>query len=190
MRERGRVGRGVVVAEDPGRAAADLRVAVRIVAAGEGELEIGGVVLPAQGIFEPVGVGVVADLPLEPVTHLPAEAADEASQERGIIRAPDIRGVAKSREQGRPGGVVGSIDRDRGRDAERALEVEKDDDEIDALHRKIIQTLLDSKWTHGVETAIDMTLLGRYYERCADHAVSIARRVYFLVTGSYKTDTN
>ena len=48
------------------------------------------------------------------------------------------------------------------RDAERALEVEKDDDEIDALHRKIIQTLLDPNWTHGVETAIDMTLLGRY----------------------------
>jgi phosphate transport system protein len=76
------------------------------------------------------------------------------------------------------------------RDADRALEIEKDDDEIDALHRKIIQTLLDPKWTYGVETAIDMTLLGRYYERCADHAVSIARRVYYLVTGSYKTDTN
>jgi phosphate transport system protein len=75
------------------------------------------------------------------------------------------------------------------RDADRALEIEKDDDEIDALHRKIIQTLLDPKWTHGVETAIDMTLLGRYYERCADHAVSIARRVYYLVTGSYKTDS-
>jgi phosphate transport system protein len=75
------------------------------------------------------------------------------------------------------------------RDVDRALEIEKDDDEIDALHRKIIQTLLDPKWTHGVETAIDMTLLGRYYERCADHAVSIARRVYYLVTGSYKTDS-
>jgi phosphate transport system protein len=71
------------------------------------------------------------------------------------------------------------------RDADRALEIEKDDDEIDGLHRKIIQTLLDPSWKHGVETAIDMTLLGRYYERCADHAVSIARRVYFLVTGSY-----
>ena len=71
------------------------------------------------------------------------------------------------------------------KDTDKALEVEKDDDEIDALHRKIIQTLLDPKWTHGVETAIDMTLLGRYYERCADHAVSIARRVYYLVTGSY-----
>jgi len=74
------------------------------------------------------------------------------------------------------------------RDTNLALEVEKDDDEIDGLHRKIIQTLLDPTWKHGVETAIDMTLLGRYYERCADHAVSIARRVYFLVTGSYAND--
>lgn len=41
--------------------------------------------------------------------------------------------------------------------------------------------LLDDSWSHGIEAAIDMTLLGRYYERCADHAVSIARRVYFLV---------
>lgn len=71
------------------------------------------------------------------------------------------------------------------RDIVRALEIEVDDDEMDILHRKIISTLLDDNWTHGIETAIDMTLLARYYERCADHAVSIARRVYFLVTGEY-----
>jgi phosphate transport system protein len=76
----------------------------------------------------------------------------------------------------------------KNKDTDRALEVEKDDDEIDGLHRKIIQTLLDPNWKHGVETAIDMTLLGRYYERCADHAVSIARRVYYLVTGSYANE--
>ena len=76
----------------------------------------------------------------------------------------------------------------KNRDTDRALEVEKDDDAIDSLHRKIIQTLLDPSWQHGIETAIDMTLLGRYYERCADQAVSIARRVYFLVTGTYASD--
>jgi phosphate transport system protein len=78
----------------------------------------------------------------------------------------------------------------KNRDTERALEVEKDDDEIDSLHRRIIQTLLDPSWKHGVETAIDMTLLGRYYERCADHAVSISRRLYYLVTGNYPGETN
>ena len=71
------------------------------------------------------------------------------------------------------------------RDTEMALEVERDDDEIDKLHRQLIGTLVDPKWPHGVETAINLTLLGRYYERYADHAVSVSRRVYFLVTGKY-----
>ncbi len=71
------------------------------------------------------------------------------------------------------------------RDTVRALEIESDDDEMDRLHRKLIGTLLDDNWAHGIEAAIDMTLLGRYYERCADHAVSIARRVYFSVTGEF-----
>ncbi len=71
------------------------------------------------------------------------------------------------------------------RDTVRAQEIETDDDEMDKLHRKLIAALLSDDWSYGVETAIDMTLLGRYYERFADHAVSIARRVYFLVTGEY-----
>jgi phosphate transport system protein len=71
------------------------------------------------------------------------------------------------------------------RDLTRALEVEQDDDEMDRLHRELIATLLGDNWTHGIDTAIDMTLLGRYYERFADHAVSISHRVYFLVTGEY-----
>lgn len=88
------------------------------------------------------------------------------------------------------GRVVGRIiDKTTGviefRDIVRALEIEADDDEMDRLHRKIIATLLSKEWSYGVETAIDMTLLARFYERCSDHAVSIAKRVYFLVTGEY-----
>jgi phosphate transport system protein len=74
------------------------------------------------------------------------------------------------------------------RDTLAAVELEKDDDEMDKLHRKLFEILLDDNWAHGIETAIDMTLLGRYYERYADHAVSVARRVYFLVTGTYSSD--
>lgn len=66
-----------------------------------------------------------------------------------------------------------------------ALEVEKDDDVMDKLHREVIGVLTGSGWDKGIDSAIDLTLLGRYYERYADHAVSVARRVYFLVTGAY-----
>lgn len=83
------------------------------------------------------------------------------------------------------GKAVGLIE---SRDTEAAKLLEKDDDEMDILHRKLFAVLLDDKWSHGIETAIDMTLIGRYYERFADHAVSIARRVYYLVTGEYYSD--
>jgi len=71
------------------------------------------------------------------------------------------------------------------RDVALAAQVEKDDDVMDELHRKLISALIEPSWSHGVETAIDLTLLGRYYERYADHAVSVARRVIFLVTGKF-----
>ena len=71
------------------------------------------------------------------------------------------------------------------RDTKMALELEKDDDEMDDLHKKVISTIINQTSGLSIETAIDLTLLGRYYERYADHAVSVARRVYFLVTGTF-----
>jgi phosphate transport system protein len=75
------------------------------------------------------------------------------------------------------------------RDIEMALQLEKDDDEMDKLHRQLIGSLTDNAWKHGIESAVDITLLGRYYERYADHAVSVSRRVYFLVTGTFANPT-
>jgi len=69
------------------------------------------------------------------------------------------------------------------RDLALALEIEREDDVIDALHKQLFAVLLADNWDGGVEAAIDVTLVGRYYERCADHAVSVARRVVYLVTG-------
>jgi phosphate transport system protein len=71
------------------------------------------------------------------------------------------------------------------RNTSMALELEKDDDVIDTLHRELIGKLTSGSWDKGVASAVDMTLLGRYYERFADHAVSVSRRVYFLVTGEF-----
>ena len=71
------------------------------------------------------------------------------------------------------------------RDLDLAGELEVDDDEMDQLHRSVFAFLLDGERAHQTEWAVDLTLCGRYYERFADHAVSVARRVVFLVTGEY-----
>jgi len=70
-----------------------------------------------------------------------------------------------------------------GRDVEAAIALGRADEEMDQLRRTSFTELLSGEWTHGVEAAVDIALLGRYYERIADHAVSIANRVIFVVTG-------
>ncbi len=72
-------------------------------------------------------------------------------------------------------------------DIERAAELERDDDQMDELHRQLLAFMLGAAWRHGVEAAIDGALLGRYYERFADHAVNAGNQVVFLVTGEAAT---
>ncbi|WP_199429483.1 phosphate signaling complex protein PhoU [Qaidamihabitans albus] len=69
------------------------------------------------------------------------------------------------------------------RDVDAARTIESDDDRVDDLHRHLFTVIMDKEWPHGVASAVDVTLLGRFYERYADHAVSVARRMVFVVTG-------
>ncbi|MFD9888345.1 phosphate signaling complex protein PhoU [Amycolatopsis sp. NPDC059027] len=77
------------------------------------------------------------------------------------------------------------------KDVAAAKDLETEDDEVDDIHRHLFTVLMDREWPHGVAAAVDVTLLGRFYERFADHAVSVARRMIFVVTGKmpgYGTD--
>ena len=71
------------------------------------------------------------------------------------------------------------------RDPEKAARIREEDDAMDDLHRHLFTVLMDREWKHGVAAAVDVTLLGRFYERFADHAVEVARRVIFQVTGKF-----
>ncbi|HVV30767.1 MAG TPA: phosphate signaling complex protein PhoU [Mycobacteriales bacterium] len=102
-----------------------------------------------------------------PASAVPAEVRDTMLE----------MGQAAQRIVTKAGSVIAS------RDLVKAVELERDDDVMDALHRTLFVTLLEREWRHGLEAAIDITLCGRYYERFADHAVSVARRVAYLVTG-------
>jgi phosphate transport system protein len=67
---------------------------------------------------------------------------------------------------------------------DKAAQLDDDDDAMDELHRQLFTIVLDRQWPHPVATAVDVTLLSRYYERFADHAVTVGRRVIFQATGS------
>lgn len=70
------------------------------------------------------------------------------------------------------------------KDVEGARSLDADDDAMDELHRNLFTAINDDE-SLSRQTVVDLTLLGRYYERFGDHAVSVARRIIYLVTGDY-----
>ena len=76
----------------------------------------------------------------------------------------------------------------RTRNVVLAVELDADDEVMDALHARMFHVLMDRSWPHGVAAAVDVTLLARYYERFADHAVQVAGETVTAVTGQHAHD--
>ena len=87
-------------------------------------------------------------------------------------------GTAASRIVAETGHVIASSD------TTLASKIVQYDDVLDQLHRELFSTVLSSDWQYGVEAAIDVTLLSRFFERFGDHAVTVARRVTQIESGS------
>lgn len=60
-----------------------------------------------------------------------------------------------------------------------AFDPDNADDEMDALQRQLYQRALDPTGHYTPATAVDLALVGRYYERFADHAVAVAQRMAY-----------
>jgi phosphate transport system protein len=70
------------------------------------------------------------------------------------------------------------------RDANVASAIDDLDDRLDQLHRDYIQAILELHAdVKDVQVAVQLALVGRYYERIGDHAVNIGERVQYMVTG-------
>ncbi len=74
------------------------------------------------------------------------------------------------------------------RNIQNAQELRARDEEMDDLRRAQFRVMLSTDWAYGVEAAVDVAMLGRYYERIADHAASMGRRIIYVVTGEFPED--
>lgn len=78
----------------------------------------------------------------------------------------------------------------RERNAHDAARLADSDEEMDELRKSQFRVLMGKDWPYSVESAVDVALLGRYYERIADHAVIMASRVIYVVTGNHPEGEN
>jgi phosphate transport system protein len=111
------------------------------------------------------------------VEHIAQRAARGLTDEL----TPRIRGLIE--QMGRVGVDLwqGTADAYANRDPDAADRLRELDDELDDLHVSFIAEVASGKVS--VPVAIELALLGRFYERLGDHAVNIAARVHYLVTG-------
>ena len=76
------------------------------------------------------------------------------------------------------------------RNLEEAKKLAEEDEVMDDLRSEQFRVILGDEWNDGVESAVDVALLGRYYERIADHAVSMGRRIIYIITGDLPEGEN
>lgn len=127
---------------------------------------------------------IIADL--ERMGDLAVHVAKVARMREPVNAVPEeLQGTFRSMGQVADAMIAAASHIVAERDVEAAHELERKDDEMDLLHRELFRTLLSDSWSHGVEAAIDVALLSRYFERIGDHAVSLGRRMIFQVTGTH-----
>jgi phosphate transport system protein len=64
-----------------------------------------------------------------------------------------------------------------------AAELGQRDDRLDHLHKQVITSLVGLKGEEVLPAAIRLAMVGRFFERIGDHAVNLAERVRYFVTG-------
>ncbi len=74
------------------------------------------------------------------------------------------------------------------RDPHKAAQLHEQDDAMDDLYKHLFSVLIDNHWKYSISVGVETALLGRFYERFADHAVEVGRRVIFMVTGDLPTE--
>lgn len=137
--------------------AGDLRLVVAILGA-IGELERTG------DIAYNIAKLVQRECTLDPDTKQVRTLLTELGREAQVVLAAAIDAWAK-------------------KDEVLAADVERQDDRSDELHDKVIEAILNLKGEHAVSAAMRLAMLGRYFERVGDHAVNLAERVRYYVTG-------
>jgi len=74
------------------------------------------------------------------------------------------------------------------RDPQQAAQLREQDEAMNDLYRQLFGVLIGREWRHSVSVGVEAALLGRFYERFADHAVEIGRRVIFMRSGVLPAD--
>jgi phosphate transport system protein len=122
---------------------------------------------------------------LERSGDLMVNVAKAARRIYGANLDPRLRGLIERMSEEAARLLKLAIDAYVERNASLGAALDDIDDGLDQLHRDYIEAIFESHAEHdlGLQAAVQLALIGRYYERIGDHAVNIGQRVQYMVTG-------
>jgi phosphate transport system protein len=106
---------------------------------------------------------------------------------------PKVRGILDRMREQATEQLRLAIDAFAERDPARAAALEDMDDVMDDLQKELFRTIFSSSGhvddEAAIQRAVQIALVGRYFERIADHAVNVGERVEFMVTGHFHDES-
>jgi phosphate transport system protein len=119
---------------------------------------------------------------------LVVNAAKGLVRQEGYVLSPEVGALLGRISRSVAGLFAESIDVLADLDGGAYLRMERRDDEVDDLVGEFYSMIGSSSDALGFEVAVELSRVGRYLERIADHGVNIAEHVAFVVTGSFPED--
>jgi len=122
---------------------------------------------------------------LERSADLMVNVCKAARRMYGAPMSPKIRGVVASMSKEAHRLLNLSIDAFIDENEALASALDDIDDQLDQLNRDMVEAIFDAQGDGAIDlqSAVQLALVARYYERIGDHAVNIGQRVTYMVTG-------
>jgi phosphate transport system protein len=140
---------------------------------------------PMAGDLRAVVTAVKLSWEIERSGDLVVNICKVASRLRGTTLDPRIRGLLERMSEQSHALTCRAVDAYATGDVALAAALDDMDDDVDDLHADYIRTIFEvyEGGDAPLQVAVQLALVGRYYERIGDHAVNIGERVRYMVTG-------
>jgi phosphate transport system protein len=140
---------------------------------------------PMAGDLRAVVTAVKLSWEIERSGDLVVNICKVASRLRGTTLDPRIRGLLERMSEQSHALTCRAVDAYATGDVALAAALDDMDDTLDALQLEYVKVIIDCHERQGLElqNAVQLALVGRYYERIGDHAVNIGERTQFMVSG-------
>lgn len=140
---------------------------------------------PMAGDLRAVVAALKMNAEIERSGDLVVNIAKGCRRMYGVQINPRCRGIIEQMSEEAARLYRYAIDAYVERNASLAGALDDMDDRLDALNKDFVKAIFEA---HGageidLQAAVQLALIGRYYERIGDHAVNIGERVSYMVTG-------